>query len=55
MKFIKFLLDSIDHKFIRFESIGTSNGGIDIPNLKISNRNTKGEFDEKPIIVIVGR
>ena len=40
---------------MRFESIGSSNGGVDIPNLRISNRNRDGGFDEKPIIVVLGR
>lgn len=40
---------------MRFESIGCSNGGIDIPNLRITNRNRSGEFEAKPIICIVGR
>ena len=35
--------------------MGTSNGGIDIPILKITNKNKKGEYEEKPIIFIIGR
>ena len=46
----------MEYKFMRFESIGYSNGGIDMPNLKITNRNKDGEWDDsKPIIVIIGR
>ena len=45
----------VDYKFIRFESMGTSNGGMDIPILKISNKNSKGEYDDKPIVLIIGR
>jgi murein tripeptide amidase MpaA len=45
--------------FIRFESIGTSLGGIDIPILKISSPEsspTKGlVYPKKPIILIIGR
>lgn len=42
---------------MRVESFGTSLGGIDIPILKISNRNEDTEkFEEnKPIIIIIGR
>ena len=35
--------------------MGTSNGGIDIPILKITNKNKKGEYDDKPIVLILGR
>ena len=53
--YLTFSTVSVDYKFVRFESIGYSNGGIDMPNLKISNRNKDGGWDEKPVIVIVGR
>ena len=44
------------YKFIRFESFGTSLGGIDIPILKLANRNEEdGIYEPKPIIVIIGR
>ena len=58
-KYIRGLVDtsiSMEYKFIRFESIGTSNGGMDIPNMRITNRTKEGEWDDKkPIICIIGR
>ena len=35
--------------------MGCSNGGVDIPIMKISNRNKDHEYEEKPIIFIIGR
>ena len=35
--------------------MGVSNGGVDIPIMKISNKNKKDEYEEKPIIFIIGR
>lgn len=39
---------------IRFDSLGSSNGNIDIPLLKITNR-SKSSSEPKPIIFIIGR
>ena len=44
----------IAFKFIKFETMGSSNGNIDIPLIKISNR-AKNNNDPKPIICIIGR
>jgi cytosolic carboxypeptidase protein 2/3 len=55
---LKLLHTQFDHKFIRFESIGKSIGGINIPIIKISNpeRNTEPpEYRLKEVIVIIGR
>ena len=42
--------------FIRFETLGLSLGGIEIPLLKLSNKNEDTQVhDEKPIIVVIGR
>ena len=42
--------------FVRFESLGLSLANIDIPLIKISNKNDETEkFEDKPIIVIIGR
>ena len=41
---------------MRFESFGTSLGNLDIPILKIQNKDKeKNEYIDKPIIVIIGR
>ena len=46
----------IAYKFIRFESLGASNGNIDIPLLKITNRGkNSSDITQKPIIFIIGR
>ena len=46
----------IAYKIVRFESFGTSLGGLDIPILKISNKNEKeNTYNDKPIAVIIGR
>jgi murein tripeptide amidase MpaA len=38
------------------ESFGTSLGNLDIPILKISNKNSDtGSFEDKPIIIVIGR
>ena len=55
---LKLLANKFPYKFIRFESIGKSIGGINIPIIKISNpeRNTTPpEYSTKEIIVIIGR
>jgi len=39
---------------MRFESFGVTNGNIEIPLIKITNR-TKNSVEIKPIIVIIGR
>lgn len=53
---LKLLANKENCDFIRFESLGLSLGGIDIPLLKISNKNEDTEvYDDKPIIVIIGR
>lgn len=51
----KLILTVIDFKFIRFESLGNSYGGLDIPLLKITNKSDEGTWVEKPVIVIIGR
>ena len=45
---------SIAYKFMRFETMGNSNGNIDIPFIKISNRKPNNN-DPKPVIVLIGR
>lgn len=40
---------------MRFESLGQSNGGLDIPLVKISNKPKRDNPTEKPIIFIIGR
>ncbi len=41
---------------MRFESLGTSLGNLDIPLLKISNMNQQTKtYQDKPIILIIGR
>jgi len=46
----------IAYKIVRFESFGTSLGGLDIPILKISNKNEReNTYNDKPIAVIIGR
>lgn len=38
------------------DSLGTSLGGLDVPILKITNINENtGQYDEKPIIIVMGR
>jgi murein tripeptide amidase MpaA len=43
------------YKFIRFEVMGTSNGGLEIPILKITNKPKRDNQEEKPVILIIGR
>ena len=38
IKHLKLLSDDSHYKLIRFDSLGSSNGNIDIPLLKITNR-----------------
>ena len=46
----------LDYKFMSFESLGFSNGGIDLPLIKITNKpKGSGEEKQKPIIFIIGR
>lgn len=40
---------------MKFESIGTSNGGLDVPILKITNKPKRDNMEEKPVIFILGR
>lgn len=40
---------------MRFESIGSSNGNIDVPIIKISNKSKTLGWEEKPVIFIIGR
>ena len=47
---------NVAYEYVRFESFGTSLGNIDIPILKITNKNEETQqYDEKPIIIIIGR
>ena len=56
IKHLRLLSDESHYKFMRFESLGYSNGNIDIPLIKISNKNkTTGNFEPKPVIFIIGR
>jgi murein tripeptide amidase MpaA len=56
LKQLKLLVNKEKFDFIRFESLGLSLGGIDVPLLKISNKNDDTEvYDDKPIIVVIGR
>lgn len=56
LKHLKLLASDYPYEFIRFESFGTSLGQIDIPIIKISNKNLETDsYDEKPVIVIIGR
>jgi len=41
-------------QFIKFASVGKSNGGVDIPLLKITNPDKK-KNPFKPTVVILGR
>jgi len=50
---IKDMLETSPYSFVKFSSIGKSNGGVDIPLLKISNHDKKK--NQKPTIVIIGR
>ena len=44
------------HEFIRFDSLGTSLGGLDIPIVKLTNKNEDSEqYEDKPILVVIGR
>ena len=38
IKHIKLLSDEYHYKFIKFDSLGPSNGNIDIPLIKITNK-----------------
>jgi len=52
------LHDESAFKFIRFESIGYSLSGINMPILKISNQSPEKiepEYKPKPVIFIIGR
>jgi hypothetical protein len=40
---------------MRFETIGMSNGNIDIPLIKITNKIKNAEAENKPVIFIIGR
>jgi murein tripeptide amidase MpaA len=40
------------YEIVKFDSFGTSIGGLDIPILKIQNKN---KVTDKPIIVLIGR
>jgi hypothetical protein len=56
LKHLKLLANKERFDFIRFESLGLSLGGIEVPLLKISNKNEDTEvYDDKPIIVVIGR
>lgn len=56
LRHLKLLAKDYPYEFIRFDSFGTSLGQIDIPIIKISNKNQdSGQFDDKPVIVIIGR
>ena len=59
---LKFLNKFSEYKLIRFESIGYSLGGLDIPLLKISNPESFQDPSRssifprnKPVILIIGR
>ena len=55
IKAIKQIADNYPYKFIKFDSIGTSIGGLDVPLLKITNKPKKEQVEEKPVIFIIGR
>ena len=41
---------------MRFDSLGTSLGGLDIPIVKLTNKNEDSEqYEDKPILVVIGR
>ena len=49
-------LTGLDKCLIRFESLGTSLGNLEIPLLRISNFDSAiKRAEEKPIILIIGR
>ena len=56
---IRDVAETSPHKFIKFSSIGKSNGGIDLHLLKITNRertrNILSPPVTKPTVVIIGR
>lgn len=45
----------IGEKFVSFESLGSSLGGVDIPLLKFKNHDEDSILQQKPIIVLIGR
>ena len=51
---IKELAEASPFNLVKFSSIGQSNGGVDLPLLRITNQTTKIYF-QKPTIVIIGR
>lgn len=53
IKQLKILSDESHYKLIKFDSLGLSNGNVDIPLLKITNKSKNTE--PKPIIFIIGR
>ena len=53
IEFLKNLEDENYYNFLRFETAGTSRGGVDVPLIKITTKE-KGK-KEKPIIVIISR
>lgn len=56
VKQLKLLQAEYPYEIVRFDSFGTSLGNLDIPIMKITNKNEdSGLFEEKPIIVIIGR
>lgn len=50
---IREVAETSPFQFIKFSTIGKSNGGVDLPLLKITNQDKKKT--NKPIIVILGR
>mmetsp|Transcript_41330 Transcript_41330/g.62965 ORF Transcript_41330/g.62965 Transcript_41330/m.62965 type:complete len:156 (+) Transcript_41330:962-1429(+) len=50
---IKDMADTSPFSFVKFSSIGKSNGGVEIPLMKITNHDKKK--NQKPTIVILGR
>ena len=55
IKQLKLLCDDSHYKLIKFDSLGHSNGNIDIPLLKITNRSKNAAAEPKPVIFIIGR
>jgi cytosolic carboxypeptidase protein 2/3 len=51
---IKDVSETSPFQFVKFSSIGKSNGGIDLPLLKITNQDKK-KGPPKPVVVIIGR
>jgi len=55
IKQLKLLSDSTRADFVKFKSIGKSNGGLDMPLIQISNPSKIGPDPGKPTILIIGR